>query len=131
VIAILAGSMLAKEWRMASDLPCLVASAAPQVEVESDEEFPIVIQLTNNSDKPVKIVGDTGHCGHGVCLVTRTRIPMIISPHQSGSIEVAVRGMQEGTFKKDYSIFTDCPGQFRVSVTIQCTVRGGKRAAIE
>jgi len=128
MVAVVSGLLLLNGGNSGSGSPSLVVAPVPKVEVDLGKEYPVVIVLTNNSDVAASIVGEAPNCGREVCLLGKTQLPMVIGPHQSGSIEVAVRGTQAGTYQREYSCFTDRPGQFRLTVTIQCTVRGIKPA---
>lgn len=79
---------------------------------------PIVFSVMNGADsRPVRLVGAEDGCDSLGCL-TLKGLPMTIPPGGSAIIEAEYRASKEGPFRREFPLYTDCPGQFEVRLSI-------------
>ena len=85
-------------------------------------ELTLHFALHNVSDYSIRILGTSGGCGKGGCVVTQTELPFDMPPHQSKALTVKFRSVLPGKIAYELPIYTDWPTQNTIHVKITGTV---------
>ncbi len=72
--------------------------------------------LSNRSDHPIRILGVTSLCTPQGCLGVGEQLPFEIPPRSQSQIKLKVQTGNQGNFRADVGLFSDCLGQKTVSL---------------
>jgi ABC-type molybdate transport system permease subunit len=73
--------------------------------------------MTNQSRRPIRILGATRVCGHHGCLDVEG-LPLDIPPLSQRNIVVFVKTRAPGEFGAELTLFSDSPGQSMIVLTV-------------
>ena len=115
VFAALAWVASRKEGLVVED-PVVFATA------RAGDEVLVRFQLRNRTLRTIRLIGATETCGAGGCN-TVEGLPAEIPPCSTYelSVKLLVR-KQPGEFSKEFTLYTDCPGQPNLLLTIKSRV---------
>jgi len=84
------------------------------------EQREIAYPFENRTDKPVRILGASDLCGRNFCVTSDVRLLIEIKARSKGLAKLHITvGKVAGDFEAPLTIYTDCPGQFQVRITIK------------
>lgn len=99
------------------------------VRVSSGGARRIIYKATNQSEvQAVRLLGGQSSCNAMGC-VNVYGMPLTIYPGQTAAFEVEYKGAQPGHFTLEVPIYTDCPGQGEIHLTIDAEVAEAKPAS--
>lgn len=92
-------------------------------EVASTREMIAPFTLRNRAGKRMRILGYDGHCGPRGCIDARG-LPVDVPASGEAVVEIAVRTPAfAGPFRLSLTLFTDSPGQLRLPLYVEGSVR--------
>jgi hypothetical protein len=75
-------------------------------------------QLTNHSgNRPVRLLGAADFCDAQGC-ASSAGLPRVIAPGSTYTLEVEYKGTETGRFVREFVVYTDCPAQEQIPLTI-------------
>lgn len=77
----------------------------------------IVFSLTNRLGRPIRVVGATYTCGPHGCLMA-DNLPLEIPASESRQLIAHVETWKPGRFAGDLTMFTDSPGQQKITLHV-------------
>lgn len=78
----------------------------------------VEFRLKNSLPRPIRLLGGYSRCGSNVCLLV-DNLPPLIQPSAELSIPITVQGgLNAGAFSEPVSIYTDCPGNREIVLTL-------------
>ncbi len=81
--------------------------------------------INRDNSRPARVLGVEQHCDRQGCIFWRGT-PTTIPPGGEAIIEVEWKGMEPGRLVQDFPVYTDCPGQMEVRLTISGEVISGE-----
>jgi hypothetical protein len=79
--------------------------------------------LENRTVRMIRVVGATGVCRAPGCLIARD-LPVDVPPFSTRDILIELRASDRaGPFRLNMTVFTDCPGQTTMELTVYGEVR--------
>ena len=95
-------------------------------EVTEGEARMVPISVSNRHGSSVaRLLGANNHCGPEGCVFWRGD-PITVQPGQTAIFEVEWKGSQAGRVVQELTVFTDCPGQAIVQLSIAGEVIAAK-----
>jgi hypothetical protein len=90
------------------------------------ESRPITFTAINrNGARPARLIGAEDGCDPFGCL-TLKGLPMSIPPGGTAIVEAEYLASKEGPFRREFPLYTDCPGQFEIRLSILGEAAGPK-----
>jgi hypothetical protein len=134
------GARIAEACFGVASLSCIVAAASEIVREETSgprleyqpahrlgnlsphEAMPVRVTLSNETDRPVQLLGAAAGCGLSIC-VEADGLPMAIPPGSDRDLQIDLHASgRPGPFSDEMVIYTDCPGQLEVHLTFHGSV---------
>lgn len=82
------------------------------------------LRVTNRfGGRPARLLGASDFCDADGCVTSRG-LPRTIPPGGSEVVELECQGVRIGPFRRSIALYSDCPGQAEIPVTITGEVLG-------